>query len=95
MPELRLHNKSVDTIFQLLGEKENDITYSVGWALYRSPSFLQQFLKDVADWEDSATEAEIRLQHFWKKKGITDIEIILGGRLHLIVEAKCGWHLPA
>jgi hypothetical protein len=42
----------------------------------------------------SGGEAQLRLQHYWKKKGITDIEILLSNRLHLIAEAKCGWHLP-
>jgi len=31
--ELRLHSRVVHTVFDLLGGKEDDITYSVGWGL--------------------------------------------------------------
>ncbi len=33
MTELRLHSRVVHTVFDLLGGKEDDITYSVGWGL--------------------------------------------------------------
>jgi hypothetical protein len=46
MPELYLHNKQVESLFQLLGQDENDITYSVGWAMHKSPAFLSEFLKE-------------------------------------------------
>jgi hypothetical protein len=29
MPDLLLHGRSVHTVFDLLGEKENDLTYSL------------------------------------------------------------------
>jgi hypothetical protein len=94
MPELQLHNKPIETIFQLLGEKENDITYSVGWALYRSPAFLKEFLKATAGKQEKGVAAVLRLQDYRKTNGITDIEIEVPGQYHLIVEAKCGWSLP-
>jgi hypothetical protein len=94
MPALQLHNKPIETIFQLLGEKENTITYSVGWALYRSPTFLKEFLKARAGEHQKGVAAVLRLQDYRKKSGITDIEIEAPGQYHLIVEAKCGWNLP-
>lgn len=39
MGEIYLHNRKVDSVFQLLGEYENDISYSVAWTLARCPSF--------------------------------------------------------
>jgi len=44
MAELYLHQRQVQSVFNLLGEKENDITFSLGWALSRSPRFLCRFL---------------------------------------------------
>jgi hypothetical protein len=94
MPELHLHNEKIDSIFQLLGEKENDITYSVGWALSRSPAFLSAFLKTVGEPTDRIDQITIRLQDYRKNQGVTDIEIELPGYFHIIVEAKDGWSLP-
>ena len=31
MPELLLRNRPVESVFNLLGQKENDITFSIGW----------------------------------------------------------------
>ena len=33
MTRLYLHGRQIDSVFQLLGEHENDISYSVAWAL--------------------------------------------------------------
>ena len=48
MPELLLHKRKVESIFHLLGEHENDITYSVSWALSQSARFLAAFLSPVS-----------------------------------------------
>jgi hypothetical protein len=45
MPDLLLHGREVKSIFNLLGQTENDITSSIGWALSRSPTLLVGFLK--------------------------------------------------
>ena len=45
MAELFLANNRVKSVFQLLGRRENDMTYSLGWALSQSKSFLNKFLK--------------------------------------------------
>lgn len=94
MSEIYLHNRPVESLFQLLGEDENDITYSIGWALYSSPAFLKQFLKETVGIKDQPGDVTIRLQHHRHKTGITDIEIEAPGKFHLIAEAKKGWNLP-
>jgi len=33
MTDLTLYGRRVETVFELLGEAEDDITYSVGWGL--------------------------------------------------------------
>jgi hypothetical protein len=94
---IRLHNQKLESIFELLGTKENDITYSIGWALSQCPSFLTsvlaRFLTDVT----SADATEIKLQTSEGDNGVTDIEIlgVEGLRnLHVIIEAKRGLGLP-
>src|SRR5438105_2523003 len=96
MPELLLHNRPVPSVFSLLGQKENDITFSMGWALSQSPTLLQGFLQSMlrAKRQFGLRELVIALQEFQKDSGITDLEIRAEG-LHLIIEAKRGWALPS
>jgi hypothetical protein len=96
MPELLLHNRPLASIFNLLGQKENDVTYSIGWALSKSPHFLRNFLHTAMQTREScdATRLVIALQEYQKDSGITDVEI-RDGRFHVIIEAKRGWNLPS
>lgn len=94
MADLYLHRRKVNSIFQLLGEHENDITYSMAWAFAQSPSFLQTFLQKVVGHEAKTDEVLIRLQQYERDRGITDIEIESPGEFYIIVEAKRGWNLP-
>ena len=75
MPELLLHGKPVRCVFHLLGEHENDLTYSLAWALSQSPAFLQEFVRSTLDIKPTLENVTIRLQHAEKDAGITDIEI--------------------
>jgi hypothetical protein len=95
MPQLYLHNREIETIFQLLGEKENDLTYSIGWALYRSPHFLGKFLKSLVKYSGHVEKVVVRLQHHKDASGVTDIELELPGQFHIVIEAKRGWSLPS
>ena len=95
MTELFLHRRKVNSVFHLLGEHENDITYSVAWALAQSPAFLNTFLKGMIGLTADPESVTIRLQHHEKEAGITDMEIESPGRFFLIVEAKRGWNLPS
>ncbi len=96
MAELLLHKRPVQSIFHLLGEKEDDITFSVGWALSKCPSFLRTFLRASISWRDriDAQSISIRLQTHEADRGRTDIEIESPGEFFVIVEAKRGWNLP-
>jgi hypothetical protein len=96
MPDLLLHSRPVNSIFALLGEAENDITSSLGWALSRSPRLFRTFLRMALRRPHSYDPEALvfALQEFRKHSGITDIEI-RGSDLHLIVEAKSGWTLPS
>ncbi len=93
MLELRLHGREVGTVFDLLGEKENDVTYAAGWALSRSERLLQTLLSDVLG-EDAGQPTVVRLQEYGPEGGgFTDIEVETD-RQRLVIEAKRGWDLP-
>lgn len=97
MPELLLHGRPVRTVFDLLGDKENDLTYSLGWGLANSPRLVSAILKEVTSElgvEGAGQDANIRLQEHVLGSGFTDIEIRTS-TLHVIIEAKRGWALPS
>jgi hypothetical protein len=94
MTELLLHGKKVRSVFHLLGEHENDLTYSLAWALSQSHHFLRAFIRSTLGLQPILENITIRLQHSEKNAGITDIEIDSPGQFFLVVEAKCGWNLP-
>lgn len=96
MAKLKLHGRKIVSIFQLLGENENDITYSLGWALSQSKAFLREFLELSLDYKENFNydEVEVSLQEYEDRYGITDIEIELKNKFFLIIEAKRGWNLP-
>src|SRR5450759_5179269 len=97
MPDLFLHKSRVDSVFSLLGEKENDITYSLGWAFSRSQHLLQSFLKKVLprSLHFDTNKLEVVLQRKGET-GITDIEIreSNGTNIYVIIKAKRGWSVP-
>ncbi len=94
MAELFLHNRKADSVFHLLGEDENDISYSVAWALSQCTPFLREFIQKVVGIRLESNGVIIRLQHPETDGGITDIEIESPMEFYAIIEAKRGWDLP-
>jgi hypothetical protein len=95
MSELYLFNDRIESVFQLIGKKENDISYSVGYAFANCRQFLLNFLKYIKVTIPFQPEKiKITLQTSEKGKGFTDFEIIQEGEFHFIIEAKRGWHFP-
>lgn len=94
MTQLYLRSEEVSSVFELLGHHENDISFSVAWALSNCPRFLKEFLAFAIGEEGDLDHVEIRLQEHESKHGFTDIEIELKDRFYVIVEAKRGWVLP-
>ena len=92
--ELLLQGFPIESVFELLGRKENDITYSLGWVLSRCPTFRESLLSDVLPEAVAAEVGSIHLQEGSDHGGYTDIEL-QGPNVHLIVEAKRGWNLPS
>lgn len=89
--DLFVHGRKLESVFELLGSKENSITYSVGWGLANSPGFLSATLAQVG--LPRAEIQHVRLQEYGKDGGFTDVEL-LGSSTHVIMEAKRGWWLP-
>ena len=79
MAELISHNcQRIETIYQLLGEKENDITRAVAWTLTKCPTFLSAFIKKLHDAEIDQAETSTLYQQYEKtddENGYTDLEI--------------------
>ncbi|MCK1354628.1 PD-(D/E)XK nuclease family protein [Bradyrhizobium sp. CW7] len=94
MAILTLHTSQIETIFDLLGQKENDLTAALGWVLANSPQLLLQ-LAVMLDLKDGFSErVKIRLQEPSSSEGITDVEIDDPGSCHVIIEAKRGFNTP-
>ena len=98
MSDLIAHNfEHIETIFQLLGNKENDITRAIAWTMKKCPTFLQAFIETVAKVSCDADNLTILYQQFektGKENGYTDLEITDQDNVHIILEAKRGWILP-
>ncbi len=95
MAQLYLHDREINTVFDLRGDRENDITFSLGWALAQSDIFLARFLRDIFPQRNTGKATSVHLQRHDENKngGYTDIEIKTEVA-HVIVEAKRGWNLP-
>lgn len=94
MTDLYIYDNKIESIFQLLGEKENDISYSVGYAFCNCDFFLRNFLERLNIKHFKTDKVKIRLQQHQKEKGFTDFEIICENEFHIIIEAKKGWVFP-
>ena len=94
MPRLISYNKEVGSIFELLGDKENDITLSMSWALAKCPEFLKAVVSSVVPVMPDPEETVILNQQYTADTGITDIEVTDYRTFHVIFEAKRGWVLP-
>lgn len=91
---LMLHGRSVKTVYELLGTRENDLTYSLGWCLSHSDALCNTLVRNLFPSAGLKPPTEILLQDHKGDGGYTDIEIS-GPDYKIIVEAKRGWLLPA
>ena len=94
LAELYIHKKNVGTVFDLLGELENDITKSIAWAFVKCPALLSMVLKNLLGIDTDTQNISILYQVYEKEKGITDLEITDNESFYIVIEAKRGWILP-
>ena len=93
--KLLRYGRPVPTIFDLLGSKEDDMTYSLGYIVSRSPAFAAELLQHVAGTSiPRRDEGVVRLQTIADEHGRTDVEIRIGEEFHGIFEAKRWTKLP-
>ncbi|MEX0828347.1 MAG: hypothetical protein WD005_05285 [Haliea sp.] len=94
MTLLTAHAREISNVFQLLGHKEDDMTFSLGWALRQSPTFLQSVLRHIGI-NSEIDNASLHLQRARKGFGRTDIEIELQSYGRILVEAKRSYSMPS
>jgi hypothetical protein len=89
-----LHGRKVETVFDLIGKHENDMTRALGWTLDACPQFLQLLTSHIVPPPFRSSKIAVNLQVWKKPKGYTDVELESKPLFHLIVEAKRGWQPP-
>ena len=94
MSTLKADGAEVTSIFQLIGNKENDITKSIAWALLKCPVLLKKVICYLFDEDIDVSDVQLIYQSYDSDTGITDLEITDDNRFYLIIEAKRGWILP-
>ena len=85
----------IGNIFQLVGRDENAITTALAWSLKSSPTFFAAFVQQCSGYIGSLEGAQLHLQRNERARGRTDLEIVVPGGVHLILEAKIGWEIPS
>lgn len=94
MSQLLIHNQEIESVFDLIGDLENDITKSIAWTLVKCPLLLEKCIDRLLNTKVDKNNTIIKYQVSESDKGITDLEITDGKNYCIIVEAKRGWILP-
>ena len=94
MATLESYGREVHSVFQLLGDKENDISLSMSWALAKCPEFLKAVVQHICGLVPDTDAVTVMNQKYDADTGITDIEVSDYKNFHIIFEAKRGWLLP-
>lgn len=98
MATISKHGREVRNVFSLLGQKENDLSASLGWALAQCPGFLSGFVQFLTGKKLSSSalaDALVKLQsHDGTDRGYTDVELLIPDHLYAVIEMKKGWGLP-
>lgn len=95
MINLYVYGRKANSIFDMLGTKENDISYAIALGFSKVPQFLKLYLEEIGVKSIKIHNVNIRLQAFEKSKGFTDFEIEQEGEFIVIIEAKKGWNYPS
>lgn len=95
--KLLRYGHAVSTMFDLLGAKEDDMTYSLGYVASRSPEFAARLIERVAGSRPRRLgDAVIQLQQIAREeRGRTDVEIHVPAEFFGVLEAKRGPSLPS
>lgn len=61
MSTLKAYGDTVISVFQLIGDKENDITKSIAWAMNKCPVFMKKIIYEVFEIDVNPDEVEYGL----------------------------------
>jgi hypothetical protein len=89
--EFSRYGRSTGSVFDLLGQREVELTASLGCVLAKSPSLMNSLLS-VLGLAAGADEVSVALE-VADEYGRTDIELVTS-RLKVVIEAKQGWLVP-
>lgn len=93
---LSCHDRQVTSPFGLLGNDENALTFALGYTMAHCPALLHRFLREIGIKQvrqQALSTAQILLQRH-RPEGIADIEILVPGKLFVVIEAKIGLSVP-
>jgi len=91
--KLLRYREPVRSIFDLLGTKEDDMTYALGFVTSRSSAFASLLVRKVGGPAGVMKDGLVRLQEI-DGDGRTDVEIEWPSRFCAVFEAKRGPWLP-
>ena len=95
MSGLTRYGAEVMSVFDLLGEEENDLTGALAFSLTNCPALMKSVLSRVWPTGTGLDHGEIGVAlEVRGAVGRTDLEIIVPGAM-LVFEAKRGWLLPS
>ncbi len=93
--QLLKNNFPIASVFNLLGDKENDLTFSLAWIFSQNKEFLSWFLQKIIGDKIKYQKVVITLQRYGRENGgYTDIEFVVDDDWFIIVETKKGLSLP-
>lgn len=91
--KLLRYRRPVGSIFDLLGTKEDDMTYALGFVASRSPEFVSMLVHKIGGPRTMTRDGLVRLQEI-DSDGRTDVEIEWPKLFCAVFEAKRGPSLP-
>lgn len=87
---------TVESVFGIHGENENDMSAGFAYVMTQSKELLKSLVADLIPGVPvNSREAEVRIQTGRPGEGITDIEIELPHQGIIVIEAKKGATLPS
>ena len=86
--------KEIESVFELIGYQENDITKSIAWTLKSCNNMVCALIDHLFKISIDPDNVIISYQDYEADKGITDLQITDNQTFYIIIEAKRGWNLP-
>lgn len=96
MTILERGDSTVDSVFGIHGDDENDMSAGFAYVLAQSDAVLKLVVEDlIPGLTFDPADAAVCVQSSRKGEGVTDIEVTLPGQAFIVLEAKKGMVVPA